>query len=235
MAEPSNPRIFIRCVNCPCMSGAFRKLTAEQLDLVDFHRSELSYAKGEIMCKQGSFLSNMMFVKKGLVKIYFEASSGPTIISLETDGHFIGLPFIYSNGDMVYRYSVEALTNTHVCLVDIGTFKKLIDENNDFAREIIRMLNMEVIKGYEHMFSLSKKQIRGRFAELLLHLRDRIYKKSNFKLTITRRDMSELISTTQESISRLIKEFREDHLIDISGQELKILDDKRLKYISQVG
>ena len=94
MEAPS--RIFIKCVNCTCMSGAFKKLNEEQLSRVDRHRSELSYRKGEIMCKQGAFLSNMLFVKKGLVKLYLEHGEHPTILSLESNGHFIGLPSIFS-------------------------------------------------------------------------------------------------------------------------------------------
>ncbi|MFY0686493.1 MAG: Crp/Fnr family transcriptional regulator [Cyclobacteriaceae bacterium] len=217
------------------MSIAFKTLTPAQLALVDQHRSELSYRKGEIMCKEGAFLSNMLFVKKGLVKIFIEKQGNPTIISIERNGHFVGLPSVFNEGDLVYHYTVEALTDTEVCLVDIGTFMKLVEENQAFANQVMHMLSSEVIRGYQHMLSLTQKQIRGRFAELILHLKNSIYEQSEFELTITRKDMSDLIATTQESISRLIKEFKKDRLIELNHQRMLILDEAKLHYLSRVG
>ncbi len=180
-------------------------------------------------------MSNMMFVKDGLVKLYMENNDHPTIISLEGDGHFIGLPLIFGEGHPVYHYTATAVTETDICQVNIELFKEFISENHGFAQQIIRMLSEEVIKGHKQMFGLTQKQIRGRFAELVLHLKENIYKSSKMKMTISRKDMAELISTSQESISRLIKEFNDEKITEINGNHLHILDLERLQYISRVG
>ena len=91
----ASPLISIKCMNCPAMSGPFEELSKDQMIRVDQHRTELSYRKGEILGKQGAFISNMIFIKSGLVKIYLEDEIHPPIISLEGPGYFIGLPSLY--------------------------------------------------------------------------------------------------------------------------------------------
>jgi CRP/FNR family transcriptional regulator len=215
------------------MSGAFKELTPEQLQRVDHHRSELSYRKGEILCKQGSFISNMMFIKTGLVKLYLENGDNPTIISIEKNGYFIGLPSLFVED--VFHYSVEALTDVEVCLVDINTFKELLSENSGFATAIVGYLNNDLVYSYNRMASLTQKHINGRFAELLLYLSNRIYESNPFKTSISRKDMADLIATSHESISRLVKKFKEDEIINHNGHEFEILNKDKLKQISKVG
>ncbi len=235
MSTPfGRPNIFIKCANCSCMSNAFKKLTDDQLLRVDRHRTEIRFTKGQTLCKQGAFIAHMMFVRKGLVKIYLESADHPTIISVETLGYFIGLPSIFGQRESVYPYSIEALTDCDICQVDIDLFRDFCVENHDFAVEIIKMLSEEVMKGYDRMFNLTQKQIRGRFAELVLFLGEKIYRHHQMELPITRKDMADLISTSPESISRLIKEFNTDKILDFQGNRLEILDQEKLQYISMV-
>ena len=229
----ASPQIFVKCKNCSCMSGAFKELMPEQLQRVDHHRSELSYRKGEILCKQGSFVSNMMFIKSGLVKLYLENGDNPTIISIEKEGYFIGLPSLLVED--VFHYSVEALSDVDVCLVDIKTFKLILHENSGFALEIARYLNKDLVYSYNRMASLTQKHINGRFAELILYLSQSVYESNPFETNISRKDMADLIATSNESISRLIKKFTEDHIINHKGHFFEILEEGKLTQISKLG
>ena len=227
------PQIFIKCRFCTCMSGPFKKLSEEELERVDENRTEISYKKGEILCKQGAFIPNTIFIKKGLVKVYLEGADNPTILSIEREGYFIGIQSIFGKG--VYHYTVEALTDVYVCQVDINVYRDLIHTNAEFGAKILEKANEDIISAYNRITSLTQKQIHGRFAELLLNLRDHIYGRNPFKLTVTRKDLADAIHTSPESISRLMKEFREDKIIRNDGHELEILDPDRLMQISQFG
>lgn len=232
--EFGSPQIITKCLNCTCMSKAFRQLKPEQLGMIDLHRSEIGYKKGQILVKQGSFISNMMFLKEGMVKIYLEnGDKPPTMLSLEKCGLFIGLPFILNKSGL-YNYTVEAVTDTEVCLVDLEVFRSLINQNAAFARELLIMSNQELMKSYRHTFSLTQKQITGRFAEFILYLKDEIHHKDAFDLQLSKREVAEMIATTQESLSRLIKQFKEDAFIKLDKQHLTILDEDKLRYLSKV-
>jgi CRP/FNR family transcriptional regulator len=111
----------------------------------------------------------------------------------------------------------------------------LINTNAAFGSKILEKANEDIIKAYNRLYSITHKQIHGRFAELLNYLRERIYQANPFELTLTRKDMAELIHTSPESISRLVKEFKDDGIIESEGRNIEILDDDRLKQISMFG
>ena len=226
-------QIFVECYNCSCMSGPFKALTKEQMNRVDGHRTEITYRKGETICKQGSFISNMLFVKKGLVKIYLENGSHPTILSVENDGYFIGLQSLFNEN--IFHYSVEALEETELCLVDINVFRDLIRENAEFGARLIEYINNDVVKTYNRFHTHTQKQIHGRFAELLLYLKNDIYEQNPFSLSITKKDMADIISTSNESISRLCSELKNEGIINEKGRVVTILDEEKLEQISKFG
>lgn len=225
--------ISIKCLNCSCMSGPFQQLTREELEIVDQHRTEISYKKGETMCKQGSFISNMMFIRKGLAKIYLEDKQKPVMLSLASTGTFIGLPSLFDAG--VYHYSVEALDNTEVCLVDVYVFRKLLKSNAEFATAVLQMTNEKLVNSFNRLYGVTNKQLNGRFAEFLLNLQTRVFKTNPFETNLAKKEMADMIYSSQESISRLIKEFTKEGIIKMKGNTIEILDEAKLERISQTG
>ena len=226
-------QIFVKCYKCSCMSGPFKTLTKEQMAKVDENRTELTYAKGEIICKQGAFISNMLFIKEGLVKFYLETKPNPTVISVEKNGYFIGLQSLFEQN--VFQYSVEALEDTEVCLVDLKVFEELVHENAGFGAGIIKYINYDMIKLYDRLQSLSQKQIHGRFAEFLLYLKNNIYEQNPFELSISKKDMADIISTSNESVSRMCTQLKNEGIIEEKGRVIHVLDEEKLEQISKFG
>lgn len=223
----------INCSTCKVKSNAFQQLSEKQMDLVDHHRTELTFKKGELLCKQGMFMSHVIYVRKGFVKLFLENDDDITIITIVKPGSFIGVQALY--GEDVFPFSAEALTDTEVCLKDIRIFRELTLENCRFSQEIIKTLNEDILKSYNRLFSLTTKQINGRFAELLLFMSNVLYESNPFKLTISRKDMADLISTSPESISRLMTEFKDEGMIKAKGHYIEILDTLRLDTICKCG
>lgn len=221
--------IKVHCINCQCMSCAFKKLLPEQLRRIDNKRAELKYRRGEMICKDGSFVSSLIFIKKGLVKTYLDKGSEQVVIGLKKSGDFIGLSSIYEDRLL---YSAEALEDTDACITDVRTFNAILNENSEFATEIIRLINKDIAKAYARMYSLTNIQIRGRFAELLLVLMENIYESNPFELKLSRKVLAELVSTSNESISRLTKEFKSTNTIKVSGRVFEISDIEKLRRLS---
>lgn len=204
-------------------------LTDEQLQKVDDHRAELSFKKGELLNKQGMFMSHIIYIRKGFVKLYIENDDEQTTLSIAKPGTFLGVQALY--GQAVSPFSAEALTDVEVCLKDIGVFREMVLVNPKFASGVIEVLNDALTQAYKRMFSLTTKQMDGRFSELLLYLSDVLYESNPFTLTISRKEIAGLISTTPESVSRLIGEFRERGLISNKGHVFELLDKDKLKDI----
>jgi len=219
----------IDCKDCKVKSVPFQQLTEEQMHRVDERRAELTYKKGELLSKQGMLMSHVIFIRKGFVKLYLENEGEVTIISIAKPGTFIGVQALY--GEQVFPFSAEALTDAEVCLKDIGVFRDLVMENAGFAQKVIEILNANLVQSYKRMFSLTTRHIDARFAELLFYLRNVLYESNPFKLTISRKEIAGLISTSPESVSRLISDFKEQGIISGKGHTLEIMDDKKLMKI----
>ena len=219
--------ITIDCKDCKYKSEPVKRLSNEQLLKVDANRSELVFKKGELMSKQGMLMSHIFYLRTGFAKLYLESDNEMTIVGIARPGTFIGIQALY--GEQVFPFSAEAMTNVEVCLKDINTFRELVLENSAFAKGVIEILNADLVQSYNRMFSLSTKQIDGRFSELLLFLSNVFYKSNPFNLTISRREIADLISTTPESVSRLIGKFKSRGIITGTGQTIEIVDVSSLE------
>ena len=218
--------IKIDCKDCKIKSKPFQQLTNEQMYRVDEARAELTYKKGELLSKQGMLMSHIIYIRKGFVKLYLENDDEITILSIAKPGTFIGVQALY--GESVFPFSAEALTDTEICLKDINVFRELVLENPGFAKGVIEILNANLIQSYKRMFSLTNKQIDARFSELLIFMRDVFYESNPFKLTISRKEMASLISTSPESVSRLISDFKDRGIISGKGQTIEVIDTDKL-------
>lgn len=199
-----------------------QSLTDEQIRVLDDMRSELYFKKGELMSKQGMLMTHIFYLRTGFAKLFLEDGGEKIILGIARPGTFIGIQALY--GEPVFPFSAEALTDVEVCLKDISVFRSFVTENNDFAKGVIEILNTDLIQSYNRMFSLTTKQIDGRFSELLMFMANVFYQSNPFNLTISRKEIAELISTTPESVSRLISKFKAEKIIGGSGNTIEILD-----------
>ncbi len=222
------------CVSFVYEMYCFDLLTAEEKDLVNSRSVLVNYKKGEMICKQGSFASHIMYLEKGLVKIYLEGNPKDLILTITPQKNLMGLQALYE-GNNTFLYSISTYTESAVRLIDIQIFKQLLKQNPLFAYRIINILNESTSQSYGRFFSLTQKQLHGRLADILLCLSRKIFKSESFDLPISRSDLSDLTSMSTESVIRIMKDFKDDKIIDINNKSISILDIPRLESISAKG
>lgn len=223
----------IHCMKAPKDTPLFRRLTDEELEILNRNRIQLSFKKGEIINKQGAFASNIFFITRGIAKTYIEKGTKNLIISIVPAGSLIGLPSL--SVDNVFHYSTKALIDAEINSYDINIIKNLMHQNPLFASEIVDITNNNMVMLYDRFFSLTQKQLHGRLADILLCLSHKIYKSADFELCMSRRDLAELTGMSTESAIRILKDFKDDNIIDISGKRIKIVEMEKMKRISATG
>ena len=128
------------CANFSHSTFCFEQLTEEEKELIEKSQVTVVYKKGEIISKQGSFASHIMFLEEGLVKVYLEGNPRNLVLTITPSNHLLGLPSIYE-GNNIFLYSVSTYIDSTVKLIDINIFKQLIRQNANFASQIINILN----------------------------------------------------------------------------------------------
>ena len=222
------------CVECNEKSLCFNKLSEEELLAIDKDKVVLKYKKGEIIAKQGAYVPQILFLQKGLVKVYKEVNDNENLVlTIFPSGSLIGLPSLYSVSKM--EYTVSALVDSVICAMDKQLFEKFIKQNGEFAASVISNMNNCLLYNFDKIISLTHKQMNGRLAEAILFLSDVIYKADEFEMVLSRKDIAEFTGMSVMSVVRGIKDFKESMIISDEHGILKILNREKLIKISVTG
>jgi CRP/FNR family transcriptional regulator, polysaccharide utilization system transcription regulator len=230
----SEPLFLNSCTISSRGCACFDKLTKAEKELIDRNQVELTYKKGEIICKQGSLSPHVIFLSKGLVKAYIEGCSDILVLKIISEGKFIALSSVME-GNNVFNYSTMAYVDSVVKLIDMNTFKTILRSNAEFATEVFNVQSAHAAQIYGRFYCLTQKQSYGRLADILLCLSDNVFGKNAFELQLSRKEIAELSGMAQESVIRIIKKFKENKLIDTKGKTIQILNYDKLQEISMKG
>lgn len=230
MATPFSTK---ECLESFCGNISTCQLTKDDIDLLNSNRVEVKYNKGEIICKQGTFAHQLIYVKEGLSKSYLEEDNNVQIICINPADCILGIQSLTTSG--IFHYSVAALEKVYACLFDLSIVKKIAQRNAGFAYSLLTKANESQILTYERFFSLTMKQLHGRMADIILCLTNRVYQSEEFTINLSRKDIAELTAMSNESATRILKDFKDNGLIDLDGKKIKITNKKKLIQVSKFG
>ena len=237
MIQKDPTKIFDLSIDSPCFDCMHNEncmledLLGDNVDSGVEHQ-ELLYSKGDLLIKQGTISPHVIFVKKGMVKIFLEHRDRKQVLCIEKGG-FVGLESMYN--DKFFQYSVSAVTDVKVCLIEIESFKKHIENNAEFAAKIIRHINLRSKNLYKRIITLTQKQAHARVADVLICFIERIFGTTAYELPFTRKELAEMTTLSVESLSRILKEFKTEEIVNSEGRKFEILDVEKLHQISNVG
>jgi len=224
----------MNCISCECKSPLFRFLSDEELNMVQQNRINVVFKPGETIRKQGTVMTHVISVNRGLAKLYLEGvEQRNAILRLVKPTNFIGGPGIYL--DLMHHYTVTALVESSVCFIDIQVFKKIIKQNILFAGEFMKDFSRNTLSVYNRLISLTQKQMPGRMSDTLIYLFDDIFESDKFPMLVSKQDLADLSAMSKDSAMKVLREFQKEGLIRITDHAMEILDAGALKKISRIG
>ena len=221
------------CKLCNIKSRAAAKLKDEEIEKLSFNCALVKFKKGDPLIKQGTFSTNVVYLRSGLAKIHIEGPYHEQVVRIVKAPSYLALPTTF--GDKINQYSVTVVEEAEVCFIDLGTFRYLLKVNHAFSYEIILELCRNELDVYNRCANRTQKQIRGKIADVLLELSEKIYGSSSFKLPLTQEDIGNLVDSSRESISRVLAEFDKDGIIKFIGKKIEILNRETLLLVSANG
>lgn len=196
-------------------------------------KTHIIYNRGETIIKEGTQVTNILYVIDGLAKVYIEGPEKNIIIKLLKADDFIGLTSMF--GDETYYFSVVALKETRVCSIDREAIKDLTVRCCDFSRELsnwyCRNYNIMLTK----CLNLGLRQLHGKLANTLLYLSGDDFRDIDVFSWISRKDLAELSGMSMESAVRILSEFSHEKIIDLEGRKIVIRDFEKLRVLNQKG
>lgn len=221
------------CFECGFKNPMMELLKKSELKLINDNKFEVQFRKGEIIRKQGTYLSHVISINSGLAKLYIEGIHNKNLIlRIIKTKSFIGGPGMYF--DQRHHYSVIALVDLSACFIDMNVFKQIIHANPEFASEFMKEFSKNMLLTYDRLISLTHKNTLGRMAEVLLYLSTEIFENNVLDPIITKTDLADLTGMAKDSVSKILREFKEDELIKMDNG-IEILNPQALVKISEFG
>ncbi|MDD2563746.1 MAG: Crp/Fnr family transcriptional regulator [Salinivirgaceae bacterium] len=214
--------------------GVFNNICPKLKEVIFRNSTTLTYYKGEDLCKQAAYAPQVLYLNKGLAKLYLQHRGRNLILRLIGENDFVGLP-ITTSDNSYYPYSVTALEECGITAIDALNFKEALNMDNNFAQSIIDLQNKYTRIYFKHFLSITQKQLHGRVADTILHLACDVHKQQKFQLLLTRKDLAEFSGMSTESVIRILREFHNDRIINIDGKEIEIISYELLKKLSEIG
>jgi CRP/FNR family transcriptional regulator, polysaccharide utilization system transcription regulator len=217
-----------------CNLPFYKLLSEDEISILKENSNVVVYEKKEVIFRQNTRTSHIMFIKSGLVKIYKEGrNSRYIILKIAKENEFLGMMSIY--GSDMHQFSASAIQNSEICFIDINVFNKILKSNGDLSHNLIKQLSIDGLYIFDRLMGQSHKQLPGRIADVILYFSDIIYKNYEFEFPLTRRELAELAGTTKESFIRTLAEFKNDKIIDLEGSKVKINSSKIIRTLSELG
>jgi CRP-like cAMP-binding protein len=197
------------------------------------NRAIRTYRKRDFLFMEGQPPYELYFIIKGEVKTYMTNKEGKELITgIYKNGDFVGYAPILE--EIVYTENAMVIEDTQVVLIPKQDFLALIYSSRDIAHKFIQLLSNNLIETENRLLDLAYQSVRQRVAGALLRILDQ-YTLPGRKgmITISRRDISNMIGTATESLNRTLGDFQEEGLIDLMHEGIRVIERVKLEKIAR--
>ncbi len=195
---------------------------------VDNLKSSAYYKKNQPVFLEGSFPRGVYCLNQGKVKIFARGDEGKEqIIHIAKEGEIIGFRSMFS--EEPFKVSASTLEECNICFINKVDFLNMIDTNPTLRNGIMKELSKELGDRAMFITNMAQKSVRERLAFSLIILAD-IY--GDEQINLTREDMANFIGTATETLIRLLKDFKEEGILEIHTRKLEITNKEKLFQIA---
>lgn len=215
----------VSCENCLSKQNSlFNGLTSESVAGLDGAKSCSYYKKNQPLFVEGSVPRGVFCLNQGKVKIFSLGDEGKEqIIHIAKDGEIIGFRAMFSGEP--FTVSATTLEECNICFINKDDFLNMIDTNATLRNGIMKELSKELGDRAKFITNMAQKSVRERLAFILLIL-EKIYEGE--EINLTREDLANFVGTATETLIRLLKDFKEEGMIEIHTRKLEIINRQKL-------
>ncbi|MBP8850384.1 MAG: Crp/Fnr family transcriptional regulator [Breznakibacter sp.] len=187
------------------------------------------FDRGDVVYSEGNRINGTYVVAKGVLKVFKTGVDGrDQIIRFAKVGDLVGFRSVIS--EELACTTTEAITDVELSFLPGENLTYLIKSNPDFAMSLMKLTCRELGESNKYITDIAQKSVRERLAEVLLLLMDGfdLDDEGYLQITLTREEIANLVGTATETVIRLLSEFKNDHLIELAGKRIKLVNIPKL-------
>lgn len=226
--------------DCPGCDAAYRRfcqdLHPDSRRRLDSIRINNLYPRGSVLFAEGQPSQGVYLLCSGKVKLSTCSRDGKVIIlQIAEPGEILGLSAVVA--DLNFETTAEVIEPSRVSFVRKSEFLEFLRQDSDACLSAVRQLSHNYQTAHLQICSLGlSHSVADKLARLFMSWcrshGDLNADAVRLKNTYTHEEIAEMIGTSRETVSRLLKNFRERKLITLKGSDLIIHDRKRLELMA---
>jgi len=210
----------------------FKLLTEEELELIDSITTEQTYKKGEYIFFEEEKGDKFYVIKEGQVKLSKMIENGDEqILNIFSNNDIIAEIIAFDKGN--YPASAVTMKKTTLICFERSKFEKLILEHPEIGLKLLQELSGRLRRAQQNVRDLALKDSSAKVASLLIFLaekygdvrRDKII----LDISLTQKEMANMIGSSRETVSRVLGRFENDGLIKTSRKKITIYKPEEIK------
>jgi len=201
---------------------------------IDGHRKNFIAKKGEQIFKEGDPVTGVYFVYQGNIKVHKHWGDKELIVRFANSGKIFGHRGLGSHSS-VYPISATALEETSLCFIELDFFMSTLKVNHNFAFNLMLFYADELQESEKKMRNLALMSVKSRLAVALLQLKDQfgLNETGSLNLELSKQDLAAYTGATYETVFRMTTELVSEKLITLSGKQINIINEEKLRFLTQ--
>lgn len=210
----------------------FRDLEPKTRALLEMSLETMTFEKGDVIVQEREPSATLFIIKSGSVRISLrsDADREVTLAVLES-GEFFGEMGVIDGEPR--SATATAIERTVTLSMTPEQFRAQTRAHPEIALELLTILSKRLRAADEQIDSLAFLDVQGRVARMLLNIADKHGEAAEagvvIPLEMTRREMANMVGTSRETLTRVLKQFERLGFIKLRKGEAILVDLARLR------
>lgn len=207
----------------------WEEISSDDREYICQNSVALTYKKGALI-HNGCDCLGVIFVRRGCLRVYMMSSEGKhvTLYRLH-DGDICILSASCVLQAITFDVMVDAEEDSECYVISGGAFAEVAQHNPN-----IRIFTLEtaVSRFSDVMWVMQQILFMSMDKRLAIFLLDEAARVGSDTISLTQEQIAKYMGSAREVVSRMLKYFSNESLVEVSRKEVKILDRERLRALS---
>jgi len=202
-------------------SAFFSDLTPFDVQLLSSHSITRSYPGDCVLINEGDDSDALYVILKGRVRVFVSDQSGREVtLNMQGTGEYFGELALLDEEPR--SASVMTLERSRLALIPKEVFKRCLLEQPELAVKLVRAMARRIRALTANLKNMALLDVYGRMAFILEHLAVRKEGKLVIEQKLTHKDIANMVGSSREMISRIMKELTVGGYIVLKDKKIYI-------------
>jgi CRP-like cAMP-binding protein len=207
----------------------FAGLAKEEIEALAGRLHDQVWQRRQLILDPESAGDRIYLVKTGAVRVYQISPEGRELTTaILRPGQLLGTAALAGSQQAAFAEALEP--QTCVCDATAEEFLRMMSAHPVLAAKIMVTLARQALRLEQQLEQLAFREVPVRIAQALIQLAED--NGGELPSSITHESLAKLISSTRETVSKILGQFAEEGLVELGYRRIRVLDWPGLRQVA---